>query len=237
MPNAESRITEKRREYEGEKEAAKLVNWLNATKDDAARERIINVVALFMRLMKYELALVRDVAQMSGDHDGSITPEQEEQDKAAFQVERELNRALDYYTVRPDIQVFSRHLKDGVLVPEVSVGWTPIPGSQMHQHQKRQRVAWSALKRLKSETMPGTQLIEVGAIRTALALMVSGAIFRIALCRCEKFFYKRFSHQRFCSGKCRIADFSSSEESRKKRNEYARKLYHLHKKLDSGKPK
>jgi hypothetical protein len=54
-------------------------------------------------------------------------------------------------------------------------------------------------------------------------------ISKIAVCRCGKFYFRKFAHQRFCSQKCKLAEFRTNEEVRTKRNEYARKLYHLHK--------
>ena len=44
------RIAEPIRQYQGEKEAEWLVNWLNITIDKKGRERIIHVVDLYLNL-------------------------------------------------------------------------------------------------------------------------------------------------------------------------------------------
>lgn len=57
---------------------------------------------------------------------------------------------------------------------------------------------------------------------------------RIRECSCGKWLFARFSHQRFCSAKCRERSFKSSPEWKAYRREKAREYYRLHK---SGKVK
>lgn len=229
MSKAQSRIIETPREYEGEKEAGFLVNWLNATKDAAAKDRIVKVIRMFMLLANYE---VRIGSEFSTGKDGNTYETATSGTKARDHVARQLDRALDYYTMRPRIYLFGG--KNKVSGPSLVVGWTPISGSKMHRHQKTHYVQWDFSREHEGDSLPGTQMAESGAIKTVLELMQSGSIFKIELCRCGNFFYKRFSHQKFCSSKCRLADFRDSEESRRKRNEYARRLYRTHKALDTG---
>lgn len=223
MSNARRRITEKPRRYEGEDEAETLVNWLNATKDEAGKGRIIHVISLFFDLAHYESKEER--RNFFKGKDGYIYEKETPDSKAREQLYRELRQALGYYTMRPTIIFLGGFDPDGNRVsgPTANIEWFPVEGSKMHRHQLK--TYWPGI---------GT---EAKAIKTVLALIESQAIFKIELCRCEKFFYRRFSHQKFCTSKCRLAEFRDSEESRKKRNDYARKLYHLHKKLDSGKTK
>jgi len=231
MATAQRRITERPREYEGEKEAASLVNWLNTTQDTAAKNRIIEILGLFMLLANHEAGKGREAAP-SGVGEKSVTSAS--LTKARDHVERRLDRALRYYTMRPKIYIFGGGSK--AFGPSLIVGWEPISGSKLYRHSKAHYVSpldvpWEG----DDDPLLGTQMGESGAIKTALELMESGAIFQVELCRCGRFFYKRFSHQKFCTSKCRLAEFRESDESRRKRNEYARKLYHLHKRLDTGK--
>ena len=58
---------------------------------------------------------------------------------------------------------------------------------------------------------------------------ISG-IERIVECpQCGKWMFKRFSHQRFCSTRCREREFKSSPEWKAKRRDKAREYYWLHK--------
>lgn len=50
--------------------------------------------------------------------------------------------------------------------------------------------------------------------------------------QCGRWMYARFSHQRFCSGKCREREFKSSDEWKAKRRDKAREYYRLHKKAN-----
>jgi hypothetical protein len=75
---------------------------------------------------------------------------------------------------------------------------------------------------------------EMNAVFDLATLSGAGVLKQLALCRCGKFFFQKFIHQKFCSTKCRLEEFRSSPEVRAKRNAYARRLYKLHK---SGKVK
>ena len=107
--------------------------------------------------------------------------------------------------------------------------WRPLPGSKLAKNMRK--AAQRNLDALSDSDfdLPGAQMGETGAIKTALELIQSGLIWKVGPCKCGKYFFRKFSHQHFCSEKCRIADFRSTDEARAKRNEYARKLYHLHK--------
>ena len=64
--------------------------------------------------------------------------------------------------------------------------------------------------------------------------MMPNDIKKLRECACSKWFYARFSHQRFCSSKCRERAFRSSEVWKAYRRRKAREYYQLHK---SGKVK
>jgi hypothetical protein len=57
---------------------------------------------------------------------------------------------------------------------------------------------------------------------------------RLKKCRCGRWLFARFAHQRFCSSKCREQEFRSSPEWKEHRRKKARQYYQLHK---SGKVK
>jgi hypothetical protein len=75
---------------------------------------------------------------------------------------------------------------------------------------------------------------EFKAVRDIMGLAGAKLLPRIKECRCGKWMFLRFSHQRFCSSKCREKEFRSSPESKAYRREKAREYYWLHK---SGKVK
>lgn len=203
-----------------------LIEWLNATKDAAAQGRILRVMGLFRLIVYREMDKLhtRKESRTGGRPGLTKLPAREH-------LERELDRALRYYAMRPRIWVSG--VKFEISPPGVLVSWKPVSGSKFDRHREK---SWAPLKE-NEIPLPGTRGGEAAAITILLELIRAGDVFKIDHCRCGKYFFKRFSHQRFCSAKCRLAEFRNSDEARQKRNAYARKLYHLHKKLDSGKTK
>ncbi|WP_035350146.1 hypothetical protein [Edaphobacter aggregans] len=220
MPRQESRIPEQRRIYQGEGSAEALVNWLNLTKDKDGKKRIAEILRL--------LAQLNDLPSIK-DQDLTI---QERTSYARFEsrfsLERSLDKALAYYKMTPRIVVTNDPQR------RVVARWMPLDSYRNSKKRRRAKEqTWDALPD-DGITLPGALMEEPRALTSVLELAESGLVWKVQPCECGKFFFKRFSHQRFCSEKCRIADFRTSDEARRKRNEYARKLYHLHK---SGKVK
>jgi hypothetical protein len=221
---AEEQTPENRREYQGEDVAAPLVNWLNITTDEEGKQRIINVVSLFLRALAQSAKVKPDIYRGKKGYYERETPESKKRDS----LEKELNKALSYYRMIPFVHISGQG-------QDVMTGWSAIPRSKMDREMHRALEAnWKALSK-EHWNIPGAQMGESGALKMALRVFESGLIWKIWRCRCGTFFFGKFRHQRFCSQKCRIAEFQSSEDARKKRNDYARMLYHRHKALDEGK--
>lgn len=75
---------------------------------------------------------------------------------------------------------------------------------------------------------------EISAIADLAKLAEKDLLGHLKECRCGRWIWTRFSHQRFCSAKCREHDFRSSEKWKVHRRQKAREYYRLHK---SGKVK
>jgi hypothetical protein len=75
---------------------------------------------------------------------------------------------------------------------------------------------------------------EFAAVEAVLHLVSLKLIEKVKQCRCGRWFFRRFKHERFHDQKCRQQEHRSSPEYKAKRNEYARTLYQLQK---SGKVK
>jgi hypothetical protein len=67
------------------------------------------------------------------------------------------------------------------------------------------------------------------AVLDLLELARQGLLERLKQCPCGRWIWARFSHQRFCSSKCRERDFRSSEKWKEHRRQKAREYYRLHK--------
>jgi len=228
---AERQTPENRREYQGEKAAAPLVNWLNITTDKDGRQRIINIVSLFFRWFLQTAKVKPD--DFIGE-DGHWYERETPESKKSDQLQEELWKALEHYRMVPSVDILGPDVL-GRGRYRVITYWIPIPGSKLASDMRR--ASESNLKALSKSQydIPGAQRGEDGALDKALQLFESGWIWKIRRCRCGIFFFAKFRHQRFCSQKCRIAEFQSSDYARKKRNDYARMLYHRHKALDEGK--
>jgi hypothetical protein len=220
MPSAKSHIPEKRRIYQGEEVAEALINWLNHTKDDEAEERIERVIRIYLELWFHTMGMKKPKYTRAGED--TWYEHQTAETKKRDELQETLNKALSYYRMVPRVYVARRYDKRTDVILDVL--WGAAPGSVMHRNQKEVDLE----KMAEEHLLHGAQMGESGAIRNALELIKSNYIFRVRRCRCEKFFFQRFVHQRFCSEKCRLAEFRTSDEARHKRNEYARKLYRLH---------
>ena len=51
---------------------------------------------------------------------------------------------------------------------------------------------------------------------------------RIQFCECSRAYYQRFSHQKFCSEKCRLQHYAKADDWKAYRREKARQYYQLH---------
>jgi hypothetical protein len=232
MAIKESRIPENKRVYQGEETAEALVNWLNFSTEVEAKKRIQNVVALFLELFFFSRAMrkpkyVRTAA-------GQLREKESSETRMRDEMQSTLNRALSYYQTSPLIYV---HSVWGSLSPDpknyiAHIDSRPVPGSAFAKNVATSRISIGislTLDRSVMDPPPGIEMGEAGAIRSVLELIQSGHISKVRQCRCGQFFFQRFVHQRFCSEKCRIEEFRTSDEARQKRNAYARELYRLHK--------
>ena len=71
---------------------------------------------------------------------------------------------------------------------------------------------------------------EAGAVfATLLVFQQPDGWRRIAQCDCQKYYFRRFSHQRFCGEPCRLKKFHASEKWKEYRRNKAREYYWLHK--------
>jgi hypothetical protein len=74
------------------------------------------------------------------------------------------------------------------------------------------------------------ELTETGAVMRLLDVFrQQGPVPPIGLCGCGTYFFRRFSHQRFCSEVCRLKEFRSSEKWKAHRRAKARDYYWMHK--------
>lgn len=71
----------------------------------------------------------------------------------------------------------------------------------------------------------GYSNLEAQAVYAAVRLAERGLFDRLQLCACGRWYFARFSHQRFCSPACRVEFWESSEERKAQKRERARENY------------
>jgi hypothetical protein len=192
------------------------------TEDKVGRIRIVGIINAFFRAIHLESVTEPNITHRE---DGSAWQLMTSERQLVEAAKKKLDDLLSYYTVVPNISIPTAAQKG-----EASywVSWRSAPGSKLARHGRSVPQAGVG-KWKKHYELPGGQMGEIGALFNTLELIKSGLISKIAVCRCGKFYFKKFAHQRFCSQKCKLAEFRTNEVVREKRNEYARKLYHLHK--------
>jgi hypothetical protein len=101
--------------------------------------------------------------------------------------------------------------------------------SLIHPDPRAKRL-WSV-----SEALAGNRVIvEATAVHAVVRLADTGLLDRLQTCACGKWYFARFSHQRFCSPECRVTFWESSEERKEQKRKLARQYYVHHKIHDRG---
>jgi hypothetical protein len=222
VPKADSRIQKRARQYHGQTNAESLVNWLNVTEDLVGRARIVSLISAFFEAVEMERGTEH---RFRHEEDGSAYDELTLNNDVLEATQEKLDRLLGFYRVVPFIAIAA---SDQIGDVKFVVSWRPAPGSKLERQSRAVCVSRPGNKWKKHYEIPGGQMGEIGALGHTLELIKSGLLSKIAECRCGKFYFRKFTHQRFCSQKCKLTEFRTNEEVRAKRNEYARTLYHLH---------
>lgn len=66
---------------------------------------------------------------------------------------------------------------------------------------------------------------ELDAVTALTHLALLDKVDRIRRCECERWYFLRFAHQRFCSEECRVRFWESSEERKEQKRAQARRNY------------
>jgi hypothetical protein len=104
---------------------------------------------------------------------------------------------------------------------EMLVSYTFCPVFVPDARERRWRVEKAASSRRNPD--------EVFAVHALVDLAKQGRIDRLKECACGRWYYARFSHQRFCSAECRVKFWEDSEERKEQKRDRARKYYEYHK--------
>jgi hypothetical protein len=204
----ESHDAEKQRRYHGEEDAADLITWLNSTEDVEGRERIQRIIYTAMQIWSLGHKPIFNKPSWRIYKNKSVIER--------LRLETELNDQLSYYQLVPSFLL--------LLGTEWHFWWRAAPGSKLAIRNYGSRG-----KRIE-DTKPG----EVAAIKALLQVLWSGNLVRVGRCKCKNVFFRKFTHQEFCSDRCRNKARESSEEWKEYRRKKAREYYRLHK---SGKVK
>jgi len=223
MSKRQSRIPEKQREYQGEEFIQPLIDWFNLSPDKEGQARVGTLMGFYASLRNKRDNIPREEPGSPKD------------------LEEKLNYFLRYFELKPTFYI--KEATDNPRDWRAFTVWEPVPGSRLAKNVKKATARLKKYARASPELcykddgtpIEGVFMGEHDAIRIALRIIETGWFGQFGPCACGKIFFRRFKHQRFCSEKCRIAAFRSSDEARRRRNEYARELYHAKKALEEGK--
>jgi hypothetical protein len=103
--------------------------------------------------------------------------------------------------------------------------FTYAPQIYLHEFPDGDRVSW-----MLATEEPPIALVSV-QVRCVLRLIEQESILKILRCKhCTKWFFARFSHQKFCTTKCRVKHLVGSEKFKEKRRKYMQKYHWIQKK-------
>jgi hypothetical protein len=200
MTTTESHSAENKREYQGEAEAGVLLGWLNGTNDLEGKTRLRKLLDLAAAI------------HLNGNTYGAgwfnFRTSEHPDARERLRLEAEYNETLSYYELVPAYYLMGEG--------ERMFYWRARPGSALDERQKE----------LGCEEF--TDGGELGAINAFLQLEWARNLDHVGECKCGKFYYRRFKHQRFCSSGCRLAEQHTSEEFKAKRRLLSKKYYRYH---------
>ena len=219
MPKHESQHTEPQRhrkftsEYFGELGVLELIDITNSAKEQP--ERIDPVTDLIVRCIHLQEAVEgADFPVASGGLKESLLRARQPANETASQIRAlkllcEVNACLEAFKTTPVLQI-AKGQKRGE------------PGSLTVSEELPREItsSWGFYMQEHGDYLPYHMLID--AIK-------SGALSKVKSCACGKYFYQRFSHQKFCSDECRVRENQNSEKAREYRRTKQREYYHLHK--------
>jgi hypothetical protein len=200
MPSPSSHGTDQKRHYSGESESANLVSWLNEGSTDT-RHRGVRQVLDTYREFREELEGSRLLRDgKTEEGKAALTKLGCSGTDCTLAVER-LQRLLYRYKYYPMLFPFD-------FMP---CHWFPAMG------RRNESQGWP----------PGYN--DVHAVFDIAHLAEMNLLDRLKKCGCGNWMFARFSHQRFCSIRCREKEFRSSFEWKEYRRKKAREYYKLHK--------
>jgi len=201
MPNAKGHLLERaeRRVYGGEPWGSGLITWLEKNRERARGRRI----QLLLREMREITGTLEDPVYGYTQTGIPTTIRRARSREAAVRNERlalRVNRRLRHYRLWPEL-IFG-------IVRRSPSKWR----ARWHAEGERSRT-------------PDT-LSEADAVLRILRLAESGYVDRVRECaECDRWFFARFRHARFCSPACQQRNYRESPEWKERRNAYMRDYY------------
>ena len=209
------RILGSTREYGAEREAHSLIEWLNAARTrpraGGSYSRILQVRTLLLQLNQ-----IADLWRPAYRN-----PELMERDtkyaklmSEAYGISDQINAMLGGYRLTPDVEP---RLGEG----GVYVRW------------KSAETGRGVIVRVSDYPGLEREMDEPDAAQKMLALSRSRYLGSVKTCSaCERWFYARFSHTKFCSRECQQRHFRTSAEFKEHKRQYMRDLRKLHSQRD-----
>jgi len=197
------------RQYGGQASAEIVIAWLNHTQNRHANTRVVKLIDLLRELDQAERADLPRV-RLGPWSKIRATKEQARNLKSLGVLRRRLKRLLRTYWFSPQ--------RERTAHGRWIVSWK-------HSHHG------SRLRIVVSEEGDEIPVSEGDVVLRLFRLGEEGYFDHLGRCRfCSKWLYARFKHQQYCSVKCQMNAYKSSEEWKRHRREYMRK----HRKLKAS---
>jgi len=230
MPNTKRHMFEGRnRSFYGEQMAQLLICWLNSTRGTVRNRRITALIGLMREFLDFaekhkkprwseselkELGLKHNIEDIGLPWDGRLIFGDNQFPNAGFALPlnslgAKLRKAFLRYSVSPELFM----VRGGRFL----FAWRSA------NQEKRDRIY--AYGDVNDCNLFG----EADAVCRIIEMSHDGYFDRLKLCRCDKWFFAKFSHQRFCSVKCQQSEYRSDPEFRERRRRYFKELRQLHK--------
>lgn len=206
MPKPYSHVTDSeepklsgRRTYSGEDESKRLVDWLNNKPVTKSQLRVLEILRLYNDLQQ-DWKITRNSKRKADATE--MRAVRTSTNKDYYDRMNALERRLRHYTYFPMLLPIG---------PIMQLHWCPASEAKKYSH------GWSVNYDDRWAVFDLAQIADMGLLD------------RLKECTCGRWIWARFSHQQFCSSKCREKHFRSSESWKEHRRIKAREYYQLHK--------
>jgi|GEM_PF-2934214 len=211
-----------KRSYRGESETFQLIHWLNkASTNKRFKLEYGRVYRIYTSLLEWENRSRNYDKSLLGVSYTDLSKKQQKVIMEMFEPMQSLIKGLNKYKVSPSITNIS--MEDFTF----AIDWKPV--SSFGTKTLLIPFINQYIPFTNQDTGIDIPFSEWDAVYRLIQAFNNKHLINVATCdQCKAWYFRRFSHSRFCSTACQQKFYRSNPEFKENRNKYIRNLRSLH---------